>query len=420
MLKRYTHVYESIIICLILFIIWNLSSINHNEFFSNEYENVNESSILSDTELNQKYCGSSQCKFLFLYKVIEQESKAQKHFKQFVQIAQKLDRTLVLTNVGESRIGACLKYPFSYYYSKEFLQKNYPDLRVITQQQFSEWTRLRRQKPSSHQILFQESHKLGFVENEPILSKLKSDLCHGEFEVDFDNIKFYNLNMGVLKPGKIHKNLLNFIFDTLKRFDDAEILLMNQKFHYEFFPKRVPDLKYAPHIIDKALTITQHLQPFIAAQWRMERGNPLNMPRCAEKLVSHVEHLKVIYNTRNFYLATDYPLKDSLSQSFTFNDVKMEYHGKAIEILKDRIDFLSWLNYTLTDQFGNEMDVKDFAHSGIPGILDKIVCSRAKIFLTAPPDCRKRTSSYTKMINGERLSLMKMGVNGINNINFEW
>ncbi|CAI2187159.1 16185_t:CDS:2 [Funneliformis geosporum] len=347
-------------------------------------------------ELNQKYCGSSQCKFLFLYKVMEQESKARKHFKQFVQIAQKLNRTLVLTNVGESRIGACFTYPFSYYYSTEFLQKNFPDLRVITQQQFSEWTRLRKQKPSSHQIFFQESHQdtsFGFVENEPILSKLKRDLCH-EF------IKFY--------------------FDTLKRFDDAEILLMDQKFHHEFFLKRVPDLEYAPHIIEKALEIIRNLQPFIAAQWRMELGNPLNMPRCAEKLVSHVESLKVIYNTRNVYLATDYPLKDSLAQSFTFHNVKIEYHGKAMDILRDKIGFLSWLNYTLTDQFGNEMDVKDFASSGIPGILDKIVCSRAKIFLTAPPECRKRSSSYTSMITGERLALMKNGIKEIENINLEW
>src|SRR5438034_9867728 len=72
-----------------------------------ESNNVSYSN-LSDTELNQKFCGSSQCKFLFPYKISEQESKAQKHMKQFALMAQKLNRTLVLTNVGKSRIGSCL------------------------------------------------------------------------------------------------------------------------------------------------------------------------------------------------------------------------------------------------------------------------------------------------------------------------
>ncbi|PKK74809.1 hypothetical protein RhiirC2_737988 [Rhizophagus irregularis] len=107
------------------------------------------------------------------------------------------------------------------------------------------------------------------------------------------------------------------------------------------------------------------------------------MPKCAEKLISRLEDLKKVYNTENIYFATDYPLKDSLRQSFSFHDIKQEYHGKA-------------------------------------GILDKIVCTRAKIFLIAPPECRKKTSSYTSMINSERFDLMKANVEGIENISLEW
>uniref|UniRef100_U9TH00 Uncharacterized protein n=1 Tax=Rhizophagus irregularis (strain DAOM 181602 / DAOM 197198 / MUCL 43194) TaxID=747089 RepID=U9TH00_RHIID len=155
-------------------------------------------------------------------------------------------------------------------------------------------------------------------------------------------------------------------------------------------------------------------------QWRMELGNPLNMPKCAEKLISRLEDLKKVYNTKNIYFATDYPLKDSLRQSFSFHDIKQEYHGKAIDILRDNVNFFSWFNFTPTDQFGNNMNIKEFALSGIPGILDKIVCTRAKIFLIAPPECRKKTSSYTSMINSERFDLMKANVEGIENISLEW
>ncbi|EXX75311.1 hypothetical protein GLOIN_2v1496067 [Rhizophagus irregularis DAOM 181602=DAOM 197198] len=195
---------------------------------------------------------------------------------------------------------------------------------------------------------------------------------------------------------------------------------MEQNFIYPLFPNHIPHLEYSPHIINKAIKISQHIKPYIAIQWRMELGNPLNMPKCAEKLISRLEDLKKVYNTKNIYFATDYPLKDSLRQSFSFHDIKQEYHGKAIDILRDNVNFFSWFNFTPTDQFGNNMNIKEFALSGIPGILDKIVCTRAKIFLIAPPECRKKTSSYTSMINSERFDLMKANVEGIENISLEW
>ncbi|TEB33543.1 hypothetical protein FA13DRAFT_160335 [Coprinellus micaceus] len=46
----------------------------------------------------------------------EQESKARIHFTQVAQLARRLDRVLVLPNVGKSRMGACYKYPFETYY----------------------------------------------------------------------------------------------------------------------------------------------------------------------------------------------------------------------------------------------------------------------------------------------------------------
>jgi hypothetical protein len=388
-------------------------------------ESSNDSySNLSDIELNQKFCGSSRCKFLFPYSISEQESKAQKHMNQYAQLAQKLDRTLVLTNVGKSTIKSCLKYPFDYYYSIESLQKNFPNLKLITQKQFHKWIKLRHnKKPSSQLITIQENRDKkfhDFVEDDGSNILLKKDICFNE--IDFNNTKNYNLTIGgrYWKNYQSLKDLSNFIIDNLKNFDDKEILLMKQKFIYPLFPNNIPSLKYSPHIIDKAFNITQHLQPYIAVQWRMELGNPLNMPKCAKKLISRLEDLKNVYNIENVYFATDYPLKRTLLQSFSFHEIKQEYHGKAIDILRENIDFFSWLNFTPTDQFGNSMNINEFALSGIPGILDKIVCTRAKIFLIAPPECRKKTSSYTSMINSERRALMKANVEGIENINLEW
>lgn len=378
-----------------------------------------------ETNNDSYFCETSKCKFLFPYKISEQESKAQKHMIQYAQMAQKLDRILILPNVGKSTIGSCLNYPFNYYYSIESLQRNFPNLKLMTQKQFYKWIKSHKNnKPSYQHITIQENRNRGFhdfIKDQSINIKTKKGLCFDEMNFN-NNDDNYNLTIGgrYWKNNQSLKDLSNFIINNLKLFDNIEILLIEQKFIYPLFPNHIPPLEYSPHIINKANKISQHIKPYIAVQWRMELGNSLNMPKCAEKLISRLEDLKNVYNTKNIYFATDYPLKHSLRQSFSFHNIQQEYHGKAIDILRDNVNFFSWLNFTPTDQFGNKMNVKEFAFSGIPGILDKIVCTRAKLFLIAPPECRKKTSSYTSMINSERFKLMKANVEGIENISLEW
>src|SRR5688572_1582609 len=67
-----------------------------------------------DKAVNQKYCGKPKCEFLFAYYQPEQETKANMHFRTFVNIAQVLKRTIVLTNVGNSRINSCQNYTFDF------------------------------------------------------------------------------------------------------------------------------------------------------------------------------------------------------------------------------------------------------------------------------------------------------------------
>ncbi|KAJ7846142.1 hypothetical protein B0H13DRAFT_2208897, partial [Mycena leptocephala] len=66
-------------------------------------------------------CGSKPCRFLLPLRIGEQESKARIHFMEILQLAQRLDRILVLPNVGKSRIGACFKWDFEMYYDLERL-----------------------------------------------------------------------------------------------------------------------------------------------------------------------------------------------------------------------------------------------------------------------------------------------------------
>lgn len=52
--------------------------------------------------------------------IMEQESKAQMHFRQLAFLSGMLNRTVVLPNVAGSRLGACLEHDFDFYYSSQW------------------------------------------------------------------------------------------------------------------------------------------------------------------------------------------------------------------------------------------------------------------------------------------------------------
>ena len=90
-------------------------------------------------KLNQKYCGQSTCKFLFVYTHGEQETKANLHFRSFSQLAASLNRIMVLTHVGQSSISACNEFPFYFYYNRNLLQKEFPNVKFMPENQFLSW-----------------------------------------------------------------------------------------------------------------------------------------------------------------------------------------------------------------------------------------------------------------------------------------
>ncbi|CAJ0633015.1 16122_t:CDS:2, partial [Entrophospora sp. SA101] len=124
-------------------------------------KNNNEQNSLFES-LNQKYCGKTQCKFLFLYSNINNYSnrdsltnpnKNTNLLKFFINLAKSLEYTIVLPNVGFSdgndddnnnlggqlRIDACQKYPFDFYYDVDNLESKFLEAQFISQSNFSNW-----------------------------------------------------------------------------------------------------------------------------------------------------------------------------------------------------------------------------------------------------------------------------------------
>ncbi|CAG8452248.1 2882_t:CDS:2 [Diversispora eburnea] len=300
---------------------------------------------LIDIEINQSFCHRSKCKFLFMYNTIKREFddefNAQRHFQMFINFTRQLNRTMILPNVGKSHISVCRRHSFNFYYSIENLEQMYPDVSFMLQSDFLRWTKERYIKPTVIQTTIIEGRGNGNHSMQPQL-------------VDVEDLKDRN---------------------CLK--------------------EKIESIEFSDHLIIKASNISDHLDPYIAINWKMEQVKQENMVMCARKLIREVNKLKSQHNISNIYLATDYPLKNNLRQFYSLRNIT-HFHDKAIKTLRRKIKFKSWTSFDPQDQNGHIIRQKAFAESGIPGILDKLVCTRAKIFLTVPPSCKNIISDYSQ------------------------
>ncbi|KAF0516108.1 proteophosphoglycan 5 [Gigaspora margarita] len=274
-----------------------------------------ESNRPSDKEINRQYCGTDECKFLFGYNFVEQETQSNKHFISFIQIAQLINRAVVLTNVGGSGISSLNNFPFEFYYNIYKLKKKFPKVKFISQSKFQKWTKERYYKPDIIHVLLESSKSnpnFTIQYNTAYIDKLVKERRIDMFDLKLnDSAIFKQIGIGITAGrNEVEKNKLkNFLSDELK--NDAEVMLITQEIiRHPMFEKLTP-MPYASHVTKAASKLAEKLKPYIAIHWRMEEGQVELMPQCAESLVTYLKNLSLKSGISNFYLATDYPVSVS-------------------------------------------------------------------------------------------------------------
>ncbi|GAA5946890.1 hypothetical protein JCM3765_002063 [Sporobolomyces pararoseus] len=92
----------------------------------------------------------SQKSYLFPVRIAEQESKAQQHLHQLALLAISLNRTLVLPNVGGSRLHSCHLFPFAFHYDiNSWIERYEGKLSVVEQE---EWLRYVEGASTTHSV----------------------------------------------------------------------------------------------------------------------------------------------------------------------------------------------------------------------------------------------------------------------------
>nr|CAG8433140.1 659_t:CDS:1 [Entrophospora candida]CAG8586489.1 12856_t:CDS:1 [Entrophospora candida] len=422
---------------------------------------MSSSTILQDCNNN--------CKFIFPYFIIEQETKSNLHIRTFVQLAEALNRILVLPNVGSSRSRACLPFSASFYYNLNSLHEMFPNAKFIVQKEYELWlgnqsdykniisehisfTSSPNIDEGGYEELKQQSQQNRYYRSYTIAKNSSSpyyrnqiDMMKSECEYDFKTNVTKFKEIRILKNGFLRnsleqrKNFSEFLIEDLK--SDSQILFIFSKLQQPGFPNMYKPIPYADHIVYEASKIINQLDSsYIAIHWRMEEVIPKNLPNCARELVKTIQKIKENTGINNVYLATDFPLtynkngsiiisKNVLEiepQSGTFHVITI-FHVKAMEILASSIkDIKTWksLNaFGYLKYIGKEEENKEnllfneLQGPGVQGILDKIICINSNYFLSGPKGCCRSQSTFTKQIADSRKQLLIEGnINILNDI----
>ena len=297
--------------------------------------------------VDAQFCNGRPCRFLFPLWIGEQESRGRMHLMQVVHLAAALNRTLVLPNVGKSRIGGCGKWPFDAYYDVPSFARQVQDTlgvyqKMVPMDDFKTWLDMRPDSPTAHMIFLDENTTA--IVRDPLESTLISreefiDVYADTMPLDLEDTrlknarclqrKFQRLDLdtrypvsvrlatgdppSTVTPGTQLAAILQredvsqasfrhtsrsapslqevLTSETAPTVDalpnEAEVLLIHWDLRHFPFPTTATSqsLNYSSNIHRLAEKLTAMHQPYIAVHWRMETVVPTLLPDCAEALV---------------------------------------------------------------------------------------------------------------------------------------
>ena len=289
------------------------------------------------------YC-NGPCRFLLPVRIGEQESKARMHLTQLLMLAQRLNRTLVLPNVGKSRLSVCSEWHFGAYYNTSGFagRSDAPAPRLtVGLEAFTKWVNERPVPPCgfviSMQSIPQDCHGVDVLASRtdsqgvPLIvekaevdpkigSCLESKLPRLHWSLPWTTLSV-TLHSGVLKTDSNTLTRLvqllsnNLGVDTDADFDlmtgpgydydrapypnashlslaDVDVLVLDYALRHPLFPTSAhPDvhLDYAPALVVLADRIADNLGLFLGVHWRMETVPVQNLAWCAASLVSTLQ-----------------------------------------------------------------------------------------------------------------------------------
>ncbi|KAF4613570.1 hypothetical protein D9613_007393 [Agrocybe pediades] len=401
-------------------------------------------------------CESEQhprpCQFLLPLRISEQESKARIHLTQIVELAKRLNRTLVLPNVGKSKLGACFKWPLERYYDVTSLsgEERHSDSEwYIELEDFKSWLEYKERRggpPSSQIVTIEQAGQLRDGLREEALYANENVGAYtyrtfgawehnlpGCFSTKFSSMKLDGLPVVMTLNSSTDKTsdrltgasvvdafsaVSRRAMDGSRRSPDTQphVLVVNWELRHLLFPPQssMQPVRYAAQM-HQLVDLYAPPTPYLAVHWRMETVDVAVLQECAHALVDVLSRMlhdhSLSENISTVWFAGDYPypmarqtesrLRTSrITKSGTFKDFDV-LHEEVIETLRKAFDQDGELSkWKLTDFVEATSKAKEdevLQDPGVLGILDKLVSTKSSLFVSGSTKC-SRKSSFTKQV----------------------
>ncbi|KAI7879429.1 hypothetical protein K492DRAFT_178632 [Lichtheimia hyalospora FSU 10163] len=374
--------------------------------------------------IDEKYCGGP-CRFMLPIFIMEQESKAQMHFRQLAFLSGMLNRTVVLPNVGGSRLGACLEHDFDFYYSSQWAVDHADDFSTISMENFSSWVkeRLAVGFPATSQTF----HVHLDLDHKQIQ---EPGNCFADWmDTSRPDRRIYLHDTGNARRRKGYQDVLfKFFSQTM---EDPEVVSTYYDRRYPFIhnPAAQAPIPYNERITNLVKDVANDLSPYWAVHWRTERVEPPeNLVGCAESLIDMVHNSQQQAQPR-LVMLTDYPhvfSQEAIQQALEDNPHEegmkpasasfpehalTKYHHMAFQYVYNNIQVqvtnlgqgadnvtppANWTVLPISPQVAGH-------DSGVLGIIDKLLAIHADVFIAGEPGICARRSSFTARIIDERI-----------------
>ncbi|TFK27864.1 hypothetical protein FA15DRAFT_117870 [Coprinopsis marcescibilis] len=201
---------------------------------------------------------------------------------------------------------------------------------------------------------------------------------------------------------------------------DPDVLILNWELRHPLFQTSLsPPLTYSPSVESLSSRLAPAPNSYLGIHWRMETVDSQVLAECAHSLIDLVssmlhdtDHLAKDVNT--VWFASDYPYpildselknsRTSFAKSGTFRNFN-EHHETAVGILKEAFkeggELHEWdlvdVNEATANANLHKGDEDLLQDTGILGIVDKLILSRARLLVGGSKKCSKQ-SSFTKQV----------------------
>ena len=343
-------------------------------------------------------------KFVVLFTAHEQLSQARNHFAEVVAVTLLLDRVLILPRVGKSMMNMWMPLPFCVYFDSKKLAGT---VRWVTYEFHLRASLRLGKKPKVRYLCFTDGDnnctRIGHMRRTliPLLTITHGSLWNMEnqFRVLWSCAETSHMKCFAMIGEQIGGNRQMHFGPSL----DDDLMVVNfltagvtmRHLHHALFVKALNSIEYAPQLQAKAKSIANSFGPkFGAVHFRFEwmcrenhnsdsSTNEHRVSVCGEEGRKYLQRMTEKLGLSRLYVAADF-------SPTTLTPYKLWGEGaNCTRTVKSIVEDLnSKLNLTTLE--GLEPILVDVDH-GIQGIVDKLVCVEASVFIGGPKKMWRRT-----------------------------